>query len=187
MISVCKSALFHLRNIVKIREYLTVESTKALIQAFVTCRLDNCNSLLTGSPKYLIAKLQRIQNCAARLVAKQPRAAHISPVLKSLHWLPVEHRITFKVLLLTYKAINNLAPSYLSHLLVHYNPTRSLRSAEKYLLEVPKVRLKTYGERAFSVAAPKLWNALPLDIKLSPSVPVFKSRLKTHLFRIAFS
>ena len=112
VILVCKSVLFHLRNIVKIREYLTVESTKGLIQAFVTCRLDNCNSLLIGSPKYLIAKLQRIQNCAARLVAKQPRAVHISTVLKSLHWLPVEHRITFKVLLLTYKAINNLAPSY---------------------------------------------------------------------------
>ena len=70
-----KSALFHLRNIVKVREYLTVESTKALVYAFVTCRLDNCNSLLSDSPKYLITKLQRIQNCAARLVAQQPRAA----------------------------------------------------------------------------------------------------------------
>ena len=69
VISVCKSALFHLRNIFKIREYLTVESTKALVHAFVTCRLDNCNSLLIGSPKCLIIKLQCIQNCTARLVA----------------------------------------------------------------------------------------------------------------------
>ena len=136
-----KSALFHLRNIVKVREYLTVKSTKALVHAFVTCRLDNCNPLLTGSPKYLITKLQRIQNCAVRLKAQQPRAAHVSPIFKALHWLPVDQRIVFKVLPLTYKAINNLAPSYITQLLVRYNPPRSLRSAGKYLLKVPRVRL----------------------------------------------
>ena len=135
---ICKSALFHLRNIVKVREYLTVKSTKTLVHAFVTCRLDNCNSLLTGSPKYLITKLQRIQNCAACLVAQQPRAAHVSPILKALHWLPVDQRIVFKILLLTYKAIYNLAPSYITQLLVHYNPPRSLRSAGKSLMEIPQ-------------------------------------------------
>ena len=184
---ICKSALFHLRNIVKVREYLTVESTKALVHAFVTCPLDNCNSLLTGLPKYLITKLQRIQNCAARLVTQQPRAAHVSPILKALHWLPVDQRVVFKILLLTHKAINNLAPSHITQLVVCYNPPRSLRSGGKSLLEVPKVRLKSYGDGAFSVAAPKLWNDLPLEIKLSPSVAVFKSRLKAHLFRITFS
>ena len=95
--------------------------------------------------------------------------------------------ITFKVLLLTFKALNNLAPPYLSQLIVPYNPTRNLRSASKHLLEVPSVRLKSYGDRAFSVAAPKHWNDIPLDIKLSGSVDVFKSRLKTYLFRLAFS
>ena len=96
-------------------------------------------------------------------------------------------RITFKVLLLTFKALNNLAPPYLSQLIVPYNPTRNLRSASKHLLEVPNVRLKSYGDRAFSVAAPKHWNDIPLDIKLSGSVDVFKSRLKTYLFRLAFN
>ena len=267
--SVCKSALFHLWNIAKIRMYLTSESTKTLVHAYITCRLDNCNSLLLGSPKYMIQKLQRVQNCAARLVAGQPRAAHICPVLKELHWLPVEQRITFKVLLLTFKALNltfkalvhayvtcrldncnllllgspkymiqklqrvqncaarlvagqpraahicpvlkelhwlpieqqitfkvllltfkalnNLAPPYLSQLIVPYNPTRNLRSAGKHLLELPIVRLKSYGNRAFSVAAPKHWNEIPLDIKLSRSVDAFKSRLKTYLFRLAFN
>ncbi|XP_066016040.1 uncharacterized protein [Pocillopora verrucosa] len=184
--SVCKSALFHLRNIAKMRMYLTSESTKTLVHAYVTCRLDNCNSLLLGSPDYIIQKLQRVQNCTARLVAGQPRAAHIRPVLKELHWLPVERRITFKVLLLTFKALNNPAPPYLSQLIVPYNPTRNRRSAGKHLLEVPNVRLKSYGDRAFSVAAPKQWNDIPLDIKLSGSVDVFKSRLKTYLFRLAF-
>ena len=108
--SVCKVALFHLRNIAKIREYLTVDNTKILVHAFVICRLDNCSSLLVGSPKYLFQKLQRIQNCAARLVAQLPKAARTSPILQKLHWLPVEQRVIFKVLLLTYKALNNLAP-----------------------------------------------------------------------------
>ena len=97
---ICKSALYHLWNIVKVSECLTVESTKALVHAFVTCRLDNyCNSLLTGSPKYLVTKLQCIQNCTTRLVAQQPRAAHVSPILKVLHWLLVDQQIVFKVLL----------------------------------------------------------------------------------------
>ena len=88
--SVCKSALFHLWNIAKIRMYLTSESTKTLVHAYVSCRLDNCDSLLLGSPKYMIQKLQRVQNCAARLVAGQPRATHICLVLKELHWKPIE-------------------------------------------------------------------------------------------------
>ena len=98
--SVCKSALFHLQNIAKIREYLNVKSTKSLVHAFVTCRLDNCNSLLIGLPSFLIQKLQCIQNCAARLVTGQPKFAHVTPILKELHWLPIEQRVAFKVLLL---------------------------------------------------------------------------------------
>lgn len=132
--SIGKSVLFHLRNIVKVKEYLTFKSTKALVHAFVTRRLDNCNSLLTGSPTCLIIKLQRIQNCAARLVVQQRRVAHQSPILKALHWLPVDMQIVFKVLLLTYKAINNLAPSYITQLLVRYNQPRSLRQGTSEIL-----------------------------------------------------
>ena len=102
----------------------------------------------------MIQKLHRVPNCAARLVAGQPRAAHICPIVKELHWLPVEQRITFKVLLSTFKALDNLAPLYLSQLIVPDNPTRNLRSAGKHFLEVPNVRLKSYGDRAFPVAAP---------------------------------
>ena len=70
--------------------YLTSESTKILVHAYATCQLDNCNLLLLGSPRYMIQKLQCVQNCTACLVAGQPRAAHIHPVLKELHWLPME-------------------------------------------------------------------------------------------------
>ena len=80
--SVCKAALFHLGNIAKIPEYFTVDNTKILVHAFVICRLDNCNSLLVGSPKNLFQKLQRVQNCAAHLVAQLPKAARTSPILQ---------------------------------------------------------------------------------------------------------
>ena len=132
--------------------YLNVESTKSLVHAFVTCRLDNCNSLLIGSPSFLIQKLQRIQNCAARLVTGQPKFAHVTPILKELHWLPIEQRVAFKVLLLAYKGLNGLAPKYISDMLVRYTPCRVLHSSDRHLLNVPKTNKKTYGDRAFSAA-----------------------------------
>ena len=114
--SICQSSFCHIRNIARIRRFLSEESTKALVQAFVTCRLDNCNSLLYSLPKNQIEKLQHVLNCAARLVVNARRHDHITPVLRDLHWLPVEQRIIFKILPFTFKALNGLAPSYLSDL-----------------------------------------------------------------------
>ena len=91
------------------------------------------------------------------------------------------------MLLFAFKALNGLAPPYLADLLKPYTPTRSLRSADRLLLVVPKSRLKQRGDGAFAVAAPKLWNELPLQVRLAPTLPVFKSRLKTHFFSLAFT
>ena len=109
---------------------------------------------------------------------------HITPTLKRLHWLPVKYRIDYKLLLLTYKALHALAPQYLSDLLENYTPARTLRSSDLGLLTVP--RAKKLGDRAFSVAAPTLWNALPLGIRQAQTLASFKSALKTHLFVQAF-
>ena len=184
--TICKSAFYHLRNILRIRKYLSVENAKTLIHAFVTCRLDNCNSLLYGLPGYLIHRLQLVQNCAARVVMRRSKYEHIKPILLELHWLPVPQRILFKILLLTYKALNGLAPAYISDLLSRYIPARQLRSSTQFLLKVPTSNLKTYGDRAFSVCAPKLWNSLPLNVRLSSGIASFKSNLKTYLFKQAF-
>lgn len=123
---------------------------------------------------------------AARVVTLTPRHVHISPILINLHWLPVEFRITFKVLLLVYKALHGLAPSYISDLLNFKTYSRSLRSSCKEYLVVPRSRLKTYGDRAFSIAGPKLWNDLPLEIRKCASVATFKQSLKTFLFKLAY-
>ena len=115
------------------------------------------------------------------------RREHITPVLRSLHWLPVESRIQFKVLLLTYKARAGMAPAYLQHALVPYQPGRSLRSQNANLLIVPRIHKTTVGGRAFSYLAPQLWNSLPADVKQAPNVTIFKTRLKTLLFQTAYS
>ena len=111
--AICKSTFFQIRNISRIRKFLSVSCTKAFVHAFVTCRLDNCNSLLYGFPKYLVHRLQLVQNCAARLILCGRKFDRITPLLKELHWLPLEQRIIFKISLVTFKALNNLCPSLL--------------------------------------------------------------------------
>ena len=119
-------------------------------------------------PKASLSKLQHVQNSAAQLVKQLKRTDHITPHLLELHWLPVFHRVKFKLLLLTYKALSGLAPVYICDLLSYYQPSRALRSADLSLLDVPATRLITCGDRAFSVAAPKVWNGLPSILGNAP-------------------
>ena len=179
---ICKSTAFQLHNIWRIRKYLDKPTTEKIVHSLVTSRVDYCNSLFHSASKTALAKLQRIQNMAARVVETVSKYDHISPVLSSLHWLPIHHRISFKILLLVYKALHNLAPSYLSDLFVFYSPSRVLRSAGKCYLKCLNFRLKTFGFRSLEVYGPNLWNSLPLELRLSPSRGVFKSNLKTYLF-----
>ena len=181
-----KSAFYSIRSISTIRKFLSLETAKSLIHAFVTSKLDNCNALLYGLQKYQSQRLQYVLNSAARLVKLFRKHEHISPVLMELHWLPVEQRVEFKMLLYVFKVVNDVAPSYLQDLLELYRPTRSLRSRNKKLLKTRSYKLKSYGYRAFSVCAPQLWNALPLELKESESVIGFKKALKTYLFRKAY-
>ncbi len=133
------------------------------------------------------AFLNLVQNAAAKFLKGQRKFDHVTPILKSLHWLPVHLRIELKILLYVFKSINNLAPSYLSDQLYPYNPTRNLRSGDQRLLSVPRSRLKHRGDRAFAVAGPRLWNSLPAYIRSAKSLTVFKSYLKTFFFSLAFN
>jgi hypothetical protein len=184
---VTKTAFFHLRNIAKLRNMLSVSDAEKLVHAFMTSRLDYCNALLAGCPASSINKLQLVQNAAARVLTRSRKYDHITPILSSLHWLPIKFRINYKVLLLTYKALNGLAPVYLTDLLSPYNPSRSLRSQNSRLLVIPRISKSTKGGRAFSHLAPKLWNSLPDIVRDSDSLSQFKTRLKTHLFNQAFT
>ena len=183
----CKSAWYNLFKISRIKKYLSESQLKSVIQAFVISKLDQNNALLVGSPKCLTSKLQSVQNAACKLVCGRNRYDQRPPPLADLHWLPIEQRVKFKVLLLCFKCMNNQGPSYLKELLIPYNPERSLRSASANLLVEPRSSTVSYGDRAFCVAGPKLWNQLPESIKNCDSVSAFKSNLKTHFFREAFN
>jgi hypothetical protein len=186
--NICASGYSYLRRVSQMKNVLDRSSLESVMHAFVTCRLDYCNSLLYGINKDLIGKLQRLQNSAARLITNSRKYDHITPVLKELHWLPVKYRIEYKILLLTYKALHGLAPSYIRELLALYEPTSyHFRSAFKKYLHVPKSVLVSGGDRAFSCVAPRLWNKLPDYIRGAESLSIFKSALKTYLFKCAFS
>ncbi len=186
--SVCRICYLELRRISAIRHYLSEDVTKKLLCAFVLSRLDYCNSLLAGCPKYLLSKLQKVQNNAARLIFRTTRSAHVTPMLHSLHWLPIEQRIEYKLSLLCFKIISHQAPIYLSELLHLYTPSRQLRSStDTRVFRIPSFRTKSCGQRSFSYQAPVIWNQLPVSVRHSTSVSSFKSSLKTFLFLKTFS
>ncbi len=187
-----KSCLYHLRLLTKVKPFLSLKKFEMVMHVFVMVmhafRLDYCNSLYIGAPQSCVSRLQLVQNAAARLLYGKRKYESITPVLISLHWLPVKYRIDFKILLFVYKSLHNLAPQYLSDLLQPYTQSRVLRSADSALLQVPRARLKNRGDRAFSVVGPKLWNSLPIHIRTaSTTLNVFKSTLKTYLFSLAFN
>jgi len=186
--NVCKSAFFHLHNIRSIKKYLHKDSLHILVHAFITNSLDYCNSLLYGVSKDQIAKVQRVQNAAARLLMDVGKHSHITPILRDLHWLPFQARIKFKILLFTFKAIHNIAPSYINSLItIKSKSSYSLRSNNGIYLESPKGKmLKTFGARSFQSAPPYLWNKLSHDIRKIKSLEKFKKAIKTYIFMEAF-
>ncbi len=131
----CKTSFFHLRNIARLRPMLTIADAEKLVHDFVSSRLDYCNALLIRIPGKSLQKLQCIQNSAARILMMVRKYGHITPILKSLHWLPVSFRIVYKVSLLTHQCIHGDATSYLKELLIPQSSNRTLRSASSYLLK----------------------------------------------------
>ncbi len=184
---ICKTAFFHLKNISKLRPMLSMSNAEILIHAFMTSRLDYCNALLGGCSAGLIDKLHMVQNAVARVFTRTWMYDHISPVMSTLHWLPIKHCIDFKILLNTYKTLNGLAPQYLSKLLSHYSPPRPLRSQNSVHLIIPRISKSTAGCRYFFYLAPKLWNNLPNNVREADTLCQFKSRLKTHLFNLVYT
>ena len=169
----CAACNYHIHRRSSIRRYLTEKATKNAVQALITSRLDYCNSLLIGIPSEQLNRLQRIQNKAARLVTLTKRRESITPVLQNLHWLPVESRIHYKSLLLAFKCQHGQAHTYLSDLLRPHEPDSRLRQDNGPKLVQPRSK-KLIGEQGFGVAAPRLWNSIPTELRAIDTLYAFK-------------
>ena len=145
-------------------------------------QIDTNNSLYYGLPN---TQLQRIQNAAARVIYKKSKYEHVTPLLYELHWLPVSYRILCKLLVLTFKCIHEDAPTYLSNLIT-IKPISPLVFVLMKCHTFFRKYVPNAGDRSFAIAAPSEWNKLPSEIRSLPTLNVFKSKLKTHLFKLSF-
>ena len=133
---------------------------------------------------YMLEGHQMVQESAARLIFQGRKQNHISPFLMSLHCLPINARIKYKLSVICNFFFLGLSPIYLSDLLLVYTPKRNLHSSsDNRILCSPKLRTKTFWHRSFSFAAPMIWNSLPSELRYADSIPKFMLALKTHLFR----
>ena len=132
-----------------------------------------------------IARLQRVQNCLARVVTNAPRFSRSAPILKRLNWLLDKFRIHFKICAITFQTLKENQPAYLANLLVRPKCSKYLRSTNSNRFVVPRIKTKT-GSRAFSMSGPALWNALPVPIRNAKTILTFQKLLKSHLFNLAF-
>ena len=164
---------------------LSYNACSTIIHALISCRLDYCNSLLYNVPTHKTDHLQRLQNQCARILTKSPRREHITPVLKSLHWLKIQDRITYKILMLTYKSYHNIAPTYLCELISRRESSVNTRlGADHYQLIMPPISKdcsNNFLERSFIYAAPCEWNKLSECIRTS-TFDSFRKSVKTMLF-----
>lgn len=179
---VVRNVFYHIRRVGKIRGHLDEGTATKVLHALITSRLDINNGLLAGSPQSNIRRLQVAHNASARMLTRTKKREHISPVLERLHWLPVNKRILFKILITVYKSLHDSAfPLYMKELISEHKPVRSLRSGDSMHLSVPRSH-NTYGDRAYINYAPSAWNALPQNLRTACSLTSFKRLLKTHLF-----
>jgi Reverse transcriptase (RNA-dependent DNA polymerase) len=198
--SVSKSCFLSIRDLRRIRNTLDFTTAHTIATSLIHTKLDYCNSLFLNLPKTQLGRLQLILNSSARAVSKTPKYCHISPVLKSLHWLKIEQRIEYKIISTTYKTLQSRKPSYLHNLLnIHSN--RLTRSSDVVTLQRPRVlsRLKL-TDRSFTYHAPVLWNGLPKILRqptssshshtnqtnFTPPIALSWSQFHSHLKKFLF-
>ena len=183
-----RSCFNQLRRIRFIRRSLTTIVATRLVNSFVIARVDYCNSILAGPPKYQPSRIQSVLNVSARIVHGQARFEHITPTQRNrTHWLCELQRIDFKQSLLVFQELHGLAPVYITNFCIEVSSRRCLRSSSHRRLVIPSPsKTVIIGELSFAVGDPSLWNHPPDHVKEAGSIELFKHRLKTHLFRQSF-
>ena len=181
---ICSTCFYWLCQIRRIRRSLDTESTKTLVHAFIASRVDYCNTVLAGSPRFITDRLQRVLNAVARVITgtwKFDRG--LSDLLHSeLHWLDIYQRVQYKLGVTIYRCLQNRAPQYLVDCCARTSDVSSrqrLRSANRRQLVVPRHRRSKFGRRSFSVAGPMVWNSLPDSLR-DPTLSI--DNFRSHLF-----
>ena len=164
---VCQSSYFHIMALRRIPGSLSPEVANTVACAIVEARLDYCNSILYGTSKYNIFRLQRVQNTLARIITRTKKFDHITPVLRCLHWLPIQCRMEYKVTMLALKIRDTGQPSYRSHAVQPKEVTLNIRTSDDNSITYPDMRsMKSdFARRAFSFIVPTVWNKLPSDLR----------------------
>ena len=164
-----------IKDVRDVRNLLSKQETEQLVHAIISNRLDYCNSLFFGLNKSVLNKLQKVQNAAARLIVQRKKCESIRNDIINLHWLRINERIVFKILITVFKCLHDMAPFDLCTLL-------DIKDPQNLTLNYVFMN-SSFGQRSFSYIAPKLWNQVPQNLRLSPSLNSFKSQLKTFLFK----
>ena len=186
-----------LRNLWKVSSKISDVNLKIqIVQSSILSHLDYCNSLYVFLPKKQLSRLQSLINASVRFIYNlrkyfRPSLSHPTPIsitsfTKKCHFLPIQTRINFKICTLVYKCLNNLAPQYLKNLISIKQSLPSLRISKDNLLLQPLFQTLNYKHRAFSSAAPAIWNTLSYELRSSPSIGIFRKNLKTYFFQIAY-
>ena len=187
---ICRTSFYQLRQLRVVRTSLTTSACEALVHAFISSRLDYCNSLLYGVGDLQLLRLDSVLRAAARLVLRKRRYDSISGDIRDqLHWLPVRQQIDYKLCVMVHNCLRGQAPSYLSEMLSTVASVPGLhgnRSAARGDLNIPRTKTVSFGPRSFEVAGPTLWNSLPVNICTANSLPLFKKLLKTFFFIKAY-
>ena len=196
--SLSRSCFCHIRNLRRIRSSVDLPTATTIAVSLIHSKLDYCNSLFLNLPNNQLDKLQSILNSAARAITSSSKYSRITPILKSLHWLKINERIHYKILSLTYSAIQFNKPSYLRNLLTIQNKINTRSSSSVTLIRPSNPSNLKITNRSFTFTAPSLWNLLPSELRqpfippsdqsstLSLSPAVFHKRLKTYLFHKSF-
>ena len=182
-----KTAIANFVRIRNIWKYLTTDACSTLILGLCISHLDYANALYYGLPNKTISYLQTVQSMCAKLTLRKSKYDSTTEALSQLHWLPIRHRINFKIATITHKCMYGTAPQYLKDLLIPAPNRRSLRSSnDRTKLIIPFTRCKTFTARSFSIAAPMIWNQLLMSLRETANFELFKRQLKTHFYRVAF-
>lgn len=187
--SITRACFYQLRQLRFVRRSLTRESAELLVHAFISSRVDYCNSLLYGASSHVTRKLQAILNASARLITGIRRFDHITPALRDeLHWLPVKQRVHYKIALMVYKCLHGACPSYLRDCCTALasNDQHNLRSSARGDICRHRTATRRLGTRSFKSSAPSVWNSLPPAVRHCHTLTSFKHELKTHLFTAAY-